>query len=75
MTITKKPMKLTINLSIFLFSMLALGKESFSLSDYYIKQICKNDKRESTCIKILKEKRNELQEGKFIEIPVIPYKR
>ena len=36
---------------------------------------CKKEKRPSSCIRNLREKRFNLQNGKFIEIPVIPYKR
>ena len=51
-----------------------LGNKSFSITDYQIKKICKKEKRELTCIKNLREKRINLQEGNYIEIPVIPYK-
>ena len=59
----------------FLFSLLTFSSESFSLTDYQIKKICKKEKRELACIKILKEKRLNLQKGKSIEIPVIYLKR
>ena len=68
-------MKLALNLSIFLFALLIFGDKSFSLTDYKIKIICKKERRKSTCIKNLKEKRSNMQKGNFIEIPVIPYKR
>tara|TARA_B100001027_G_C16011139_1_gene216967 strand:+ start:282 stop:488 length:207 start_codon:yes stop_codon:yes gene_type:complete len=68
-------MKLALNLSLIIFVLFILGDKSYSLTDYQIKKICKNEKRESTCIKILKEKRSKLQKGNLIEIPVIPYKR
>ena len=68
-------MKLALNLSLIIFVLLIFGDKSFSLTDYQIKKICKNEKRKSTCIKILKEKRSKLQKGNLIEIPVIPYKR
>ncbi len=68
-------MKLALNLFIFLFALFTFGDKSLSLSDYKIKKLCKNIKRESTCIKNLQEKRSNLQEGNKIEIPVVPYKR
>ena len=68
-------MKLALNLFLLLFSLLTLGDKSFSLSDYQIKKICKKEKRESICIKNLKDKKLNLQKGNLIEIPVIPYKR
>ena len=68
-------MKLVLNFSMFLLAFFSLSNESFSLTDFQIKSFCKNEKRVSLCIKNLKEKRSDLQEGKLIEIPVKPYKR
>ncbi len=67
-------MKLVLNFSIFLLAFSSFSSESFSLTDYQIKRFCANKKRVSLCIKNLREKRSDLQEGKLIEIPVIPYK-
>ena len=68
-------MKLVLNFSIFLLAFFSFSNESFSLTDFQIKRFCKKEKRVSFCIKNLKEKRSDLQEGKLIEIPVKPYKR
>ena len=68
-------MKLILNFFLFIFALLMLGDKSFSLTDYKIKKICEKEKRESICIKNLKEKRSNLKKGNLIEIPVIPYKR
>jgi len=68
-------MKLILNLSMFLLAFFSLSNESFSLTDYQIKRFCAKEKKESLCIKNLKEKRSDLQKGKRIEIPVTPYKR
>ena len=68
-------MKLVLNLSMFLLAFFSFSHESFSLSDYQIKRFCKKEKRVSSCIKDLQEKRSDLQKGKLIEIPVAPYKR
>ena len=68
-------MKLILNFFLFIFALLMFGEKSFSLTDYKIKKICKKEKRESICIKNLKEKRSNLKQGNPIEIPVIPYKR
>ena len=68
-------MKLVLNLYLFLFTLVTFSDKSFSLTDYQIKKICKKEKRESRCIKNLKEKRSNFQKGNIIEIPVIPYKR
>ena len=59
----------------FLFSLLTFSSESFSLTDYQIKKICKKEKRELTCIRNLQEKRINLQKGNKIEIPIKPFKR
>ena len=67
-------MKKALNISLFLFALVTFSGESFSLTDYQIKKICKKEKRELTCIKNLQKKRSNLQEGNYIEIPVIPYK-
>ena len=67
-------MKLVLNLSMLLLAFFSFSNESFSLTDFQIKRFCKKEKRVSLCIKKLQEKRSVLQEGKFIEIPVKPYK-
>ena len=68
-------MKLVLNISMFLLVFFSFINESLSLTDYQIKRFCAKKKRVSLCIKNLKEKRSDLQKGKLIEIPVIPYKR
>ena len=68
-------MKLLLKLTLFLFPIFIISEESFSITDFQIKKICKKAKRELTCIKNLLEKRSNLNKGKLIEIPVIPHKR
>ena len=68
-------MKLLLKLTLVLFSFLIFDDESFSINDSQIKQICKKERRESICIKILREKKSNLENGNYIEIPVLPYKR
>ncbi len=68
-------MKLILNFSMFLLAFFSYSNESLSLTDYQIKRYCTKQKRISSCIKDLKEKRSKLQEGTHIEIPVVPYKR
>ena len=68
-------MKLALNLSFFLLVFFLFSNELFSLTDYQIKRFCAKEKRVSSCIKNLQKKRFDLQKGKLIEIPVIPYKR
>ena len=68
-------MKFLLNFSTFLLAFLSFSNETFSLTDYQIKRFCAKKKRVSSCIKSLQEKRSDLQKGKLIEIPVIPYKR
>ena len=67
-------MKFALNFSLIFLFLLTLGDKSFSLTDYQIKKICNKEKRKSTCIKHLQERKSNLQKGNFIEIPVIPYK-
>jgi len=67
-------MKLVINLYLFIFTLVILGNESFSLTDYQIKKICKKEKRQSSCAKNLQQRKANLQKGNIIEIPIIPYK-
>ena len=67
-------MKLGLNLFLFLLAFFSLSNKTFSLTDYQIKRYCTKEKNISSCIKDLKEKRSNLQKGKFIEIPVVPYK-
>ena len=68
-------MKLALGLYSIIFVLFVFGDKSLSLTDYQIKKICKIEKRKSKCIKILEEKRSNLQKGNLIEIPVLPYKR
>ncbi len=72
---SKKSMKLSLNAFLFLIALFIFGDKSFSLTDYQIKKICKKEKRVSTCIKNLQDKKSNLRKGNLIEIPVIPYKR
>ena len=66
-------MKLVLNFSMFLLAFFSFSNESFSLTDFQIKRFCREEKRVSLCIKNLKDKRSDLQEGKLIEIPVKPF--
>ena len=68
-------MKLVLNICITLFPLITLNNKSFALTNYQIKKICEKEKKSDTCIKNLKDKKNNLQKGNLIEIPVIPYKR
>ena len=68
-------MKLVLNSFLFLFAFFTFSNETLSLTDYQIKRFCSKEKRVSLCIKNLREKRSDLQKGKYIEIPVEPYKR
>ena len=68
-------MKSISNLSLFLFTLFIFSDESFSLTNYQIRKICRNKERELICIKKLQEKKTNMQKGYLIEIPVIPFKR
>jgi len=67
-------MKLALNLFFLSITFFIFDDKSFSLSDYQIKKICKNEIRPSRCINNLREKKSNLKKGKKVEIPVIPYK-
>ncbi len=67
-------MKLSINLSFFILALVIFGNKSFSLTNNQIKKLCMKERNKSICIKNLQEKRFNLQKGKFIKIPVIPYR-
>ena len=71
----QKSMRLVLNLTLFLFAFFKFGDMAFALTNFQIKRICKKEKNESICIKNFQEKKSNLQKGKVIEIPVIPYKR
>ena len=68
-------MKLAFNFCVLLFSLVIYADKSFSLTDFQIKKFCKREKRQSACMKDLKEKRFDLENGKLIKIPVIPYRK
>ena len=68
-------MKLVLNLFLFLFTLFTFSDQTLSLSYYQIKKICEKERNERKCIKYLSEKKFNLEKGKLIEIPVIPYKK
>ena len=68
-------MKLILNLSIFLVALFSFSNESLSLTNNQIRKFCRKEKRILSCIENLQKRRSDLQEGKFIEIPVKPYKK
>ena len=68
-------MKSVIYLTLTLLTLGVTSEKSFSMTNYKIKNICKKERRFYSCVKNLQEKRSILQKGKFIEIPVIPYKK
>ena len=72
----KRTMKYVSNLYLYLFLVILITfvEKSFSLTNYEITRICKKEKRVSTCIKNLREKKDNLEKGNLIKIPVIPYK-
>ena len=67
-------MRLLLKLFLFLCVLTIFEENSFSLTNYQIRKICKNKKRVSICVNNLLEKRSKLQKGIFIEIPVRTYR-
>ena len=67
-------MNLRLKLFLFLLVFFSFSNESFSLTDSQIKRYCRKERKLISCIKELQEKKSNLQKGKLIEIPVVPYK-
>ena len=68
-------MKILFNTFLILLTFFIYENKVFSLSNYQIREICKNKRRRSSCIKNLEYKRFNVLKGNRIEIPVIPFKR
>ena len=68
-------MRVLLKTILLIFVILFYERNSFALSDYQIREICRKDKRKFTCIKDLQEKRLNLLKGNRIEIPVEPFKK
>ena len=68
-------MKFFFNILLIFLVLVLYEDNAFSLSDYQIKEICKDNKSRLTCIRNLKFKKSKLLQGKKIEIPVIPFKK
>jgi len=66
-------MKLALNLFLSIFALFTFDNVTFSLTNYQIRKICKKAKKESTCIKKFQVRKDKLNDGDLIEIPVIPY--
>ena len=47
--------------------------ELYSLSNHKIIEICKKERNKLSCMKELKKRRSDLNEGKPIEIEIVPY--
>ena len=67
-----------MNLSSKIFTFVILSFNSsqplFALSNYQIIKICQREKIEKKCIKRLRSMKIKLNQGKPIEVPVLPYK-
>ena len=68
-------MKFFLNSLLFLVISLLYENNAFPISDYRIKNICRREIRRSKCVEALKFKRLQLNQGKQIEIPVIPFEK
>ena len=68
-------MKLFTHTILLLFTLVLYENNAYSLSNYQIREICKNKRNKSKCIKNLKFKKLNLLQGNQIEIPVIPFKK
>ena len=63
--------------STFLFILLPLilHNETLALTNYQIREICQKERKKKTCQKNLEYKKLNLNEGRRIEIPVIPHRQ
>tara|TARA_Y100000589_G_C26584441_1_gene399753 strand:- start:173 stop:376 length:204 start_codon:yes stop_codon:yes gene_type:complete len=58
-----------------LFLSIAFSQRVIALTNIEIIELCKADKRKQECIRMQKIRRYNLERGKPIDIPVIPYKK
>ena len=68
-------MKIILNIFFIFLTLFIYEYKVFALSDYQIREFCKNKRRRTSCIKDLQNKKINLLKGNRIEIPVIPFKR
>ena len=68
-------MKIFLNIFFIFLTLFIYEAKVFALSDYQIREFCKNKRRRTSCIKDLQKKKINLLKGNRIEIPVIPFKR
>ena len=68
-------MKIFLNIFFIFLTLFIYEAKVFALSDYQIREFCKNKRRRTSCIKDLQNKKINLLKGNRIEIPVIPFKR
>ena len=68
-------MKFLLRTFFLLSALIIYDNNVFALNDYQIREICKKQRRKSTCIKYWQNKRLNFLKGYRIEIPVIPFKR
>ena len=68
-------MRFLLNTFFIILTFLIYESKTFALSYYQIREICQNEKRKSSCIKDLRDRKYNLQKGNRIEIPVIPFRK
>ena len=68
-------MKLFFNVFFILLTIQGFQNEAYSLTNWQIKKICKEERKKSNCIRNLQHKRSKLLKGNRIEIPVIPFRK
>ena len=67
-------MKLFLKIFSLTFLLFVFSLEVYSISNYEILKICRNKRKEKSCVKRLKLNRELIDKGKPIRIPVLPYK-
>ena len=68
-------MRLIKTVILILISSVLFTNEGLTLTNNEIIKFCKNSRKKQDCIIKIKIKRYNLNRGKPIEIPVIPYKK
>ena len=71
----KSVMKFFLNTFLLLLALNIFEKNAYSLSEYKIREMCQNKRKRSICLKNLRQKKIDLENGNTIEIPVIPYRK
>tara|TARA_Y100001970_G_scaffold260325_1_gene342290 strand:+ start:19488 stop:19694 length:207 start_codon:yes stop_codon:yes gene_type:complete len=68
-------MKISYKIKFIIIISLFFINSGFALTNNEIKEICRKERKSQDCIRKLKIRRYNLERGKPIEIPVIPFRK